>query len=57
MEVDLKITQLKGVDKVINAVRSNLLFDWISRHWDHGLNTFLTSKAFSSMSSHGKMKI
>ena len=45
MKDDSKITHLKGVDKVINAVGCNLSFDWVSQHWDHGLNTVSTSAA------------
>ena len=45
MKDDPKIAHLKGVDKVINAASCNLSFDWVSRHWDHGLKTVLTSPA------------
>jgi len=44
MKVDPETTHLKGVDKVINAVGCNLSFDWLSCHWYHELNTFLTSQ-------------
>lgn len=44
MKVDPETTHLKGVDKVINAVGCNLSFDWLSCHWYHELNTFLTNQ-------------
>lgn len=30
MKVDPETTHLKGIDKVINAIGCNLLFDWFS---------------------------
>lgn len=43
MKDDFKIVYLKGVDKVINVVSCNFLFDWVLCYWDYGLKIVLIS--------------